>query len=52
MHCVTLLQAVSQWQGKIESLSDSIASVMHMERMEKEMRKAEMEANKMQVCEG
>eukprot|EP00798_Chlamydomonas_sp_ICE-L_P004052 gene4052-14138_t len=41
-------QSIEQWQAKLESLTHSIASVIHAERMEKEMRQAEMAANKMQ----
>lgn len=41
-------QAIQSWQGKVESLGDDIQRVIFMEREERAIRKAEMEATKMQ----
>ncbi len=42
------LQAVAQWQAKVEKLQPDVVRVHVAEREEKELRKAEMEASKMQ----
>lgn len=44
-----LLQAVKEWQERIESSQGDVWRVLKDEREEKELRKAEMEATKMQV---
>lgn len=43
------LQAVKEWQERIESSQGDVWRVLKDEREEKELRKAEMEATKMQV---
>ncbi|GFH12222.1 uncharacterized protein HaLaN_07863, partial [Haematococcus lacustris] len=40
--------AVAQWQAKVEGAEADLARVIQEERYEREMRRAEMEANKMQ----
>ena len=42
------MQAVSQWQSKLERLHPEVGAVIAEEREEREIRKAEMEATKAQ----
>ncbi len=44
--------AVSQWQGRVERLERDVAAILAEERQEADLRKAEMEANKVCVCRG